>query len=115
MDIGSAYGRLVIECAQMGAQAYRIERERELIDLALANALNETGHIKLIHSDVLDAKVTEETDRRPFDLIVLNDVLGTHLNRKHEKRFEMWRDFVPAHGDSYLRTSVCEFENGLSH
>src|SRR5688500_1941278 len=74
LDIGSAYGGFVIECAQLGAASYGIEREAELIDLALANAKDEPGYIRLIHGDVLDDKTFAETDGEPFDLIVLNDV-----------------------------------------
>lgn len=74
LDIGSAYGGFVICCAQMGAVAYGVEILEYLHQLALANARNETGQIKLINMDILDQNILAETDNQPFDLIIIDDV-----------------------------------------
>ena len=74
LDLGSAYGGFVICAAQQSAKAYGVEILQYLHDLAVANARNEHGRIKLINMDILDDNVLSELDNRPFDLLIINDV-----------------------------------------
>jgi len=74
LDIESAYGGFVICAAHLGAKAYGIEILGYLHELALANAMDEKGYIKLINKDVLDKNVLIDTENEHFDLIIVNDV-----------------------------------------
>lgn len=71
IDIGSAYGGFVIQCAKEGAIAQGIEIEPNLHELALENAKREEGHIALERGNVLDRSVLPG---EKFDLLIINDV-----------------------------------------
>jgi 2-polyprenyl-3-methyl-5-hydroxy-6-metoxy-1,4-benzoquinol methylase len=74
LDVGSAYGGFVIECALLGADAYGIEIEEPLHELALANAQGERGRITLLRGDILDPSLLDVSQLGAFDLVVINDV-----------------------------------------
>ncbi|MCL2366517.1 MAG: class I SAM-dependent methyltransferase [Oscillospiraceae bacterium] len=77
LDVGCAYGGLVIESAKLGAIACGVELDYELYQFALLNAQNEDFGEGLASFMCFDATSHEFIDKLPhnyFDIIVLTDV-----------------------------------------
>lgn len=83
LDIGSAYGGFVIECAQRGAEAYGVDKVKVYHDLALENAKNEPGRSHFILGNFLDESTLRQIDGIAFDLIVVNDVFEHVYDYEH--------------------------------
>jgi 2-polyprenyl-3-methyl-5-hydroxy-6-metoxy-1,4-benzoquinol methylase len=71
LDIGSAYGGFVIQCAKEGAIANGVEVLPHLHALAQENARNESGRIELQCGNILDRGLLAG---KKFELLIVNDV-----------------------------------------
>jgi SAM-dependent methyltransferase len=73
LDVGSAYGGFVVEAASRGAEAWGVEINERLHQLALLGARGERGDMHFVHADFLSRRALAALPR-DFDLVVANDV-----------------------------------------
>jgi len=80
LDVGSAYGGFVIQCAKHGAHASGVEIVKKFHELALINAQGEPGSINLVHGNILDNSILRG---KTFDALIFNDVFEHIFDVEH--------------------------------
>ncbi len=73
LDVGSAYGGMVIEAASRGAEAYGVEISRKLWEYSKLAARGEPGTMQLVPGNFTSAQVGKVLPH-DFDFVFVNDV-----------------------------------------